>query len=128
MATYVDTPTSIWEGLGSDDHQSYVNDMIDESYFMDAREDVIYRFYEGRLSYKAAEAMAIIWANAFQYHEWSDPHVTEVATKLELDWKESYLILGQRDKYFKEMENKDFWRYPESEYVDTRDDVRGWDL
>ena len=128
MATYTDAGTGIWESLASDDHQAYVDDMIDEAHFQDAREDVIYRFYEGKLSYKAAEVMAIIWAKRFQEWEWNCEEVLKVARIMDLDWKESHLILGQRDEYFKKMKDNQFWRQPDCNFDDTRDDVRGWDL
>jgi len=110
MATHIDAGTSIWDNLATDDHQAYVDDMIDEAHFQDAREDVIYRFYEGRLSFKASEAMAIIWAKRFQEWEWTCEDVTNVARTLDLDWKESYLILNQRDEYFKLLNKNVFWR------------------
>lgn len=104
--------TSIWEGICEDERQAYVDDMVDEAHFMDAREDVIYKFYEGRMSYKSAEAMAVLWARSFELNEWADPQTTAIAEKLELDWRECYLILGQRDKYFTELKNQPFWRWP----------------
>jgi hypothetical protein len=87
--------------------------MVDEAHFMDAREDVIYKFYEGRMSFKAAEAMAVLWARSFEHNEWADPMTTAIAEKLQLDWQECYLILGNRKKYFFEMKNQPFWRWPE---------------
>ena len=105
--------TAQWEYKCEDEHQQYIDEMIDEAHFADAREDVIYKFYEGRMSYKTAEAMAILWAKSFDYHEWSDPATTAIAEKLELDWRECHLILNERDKYFAELKNKPFWRWPD---------------
>lgn len=123
----IDAGTGIFDNLCENDRQTYINDMIDEAHFQNAREDVIYRFYEGKLSYKAAEAMAIIWAKRFQEWEWNCEEVLKIARIMDLDWKESHLILGQREQYFKKMEGNDFWRQPEVD--DTREDeVRGWDL
>ena len=110
MATIIDAGMGIYEGLCADDQDAYVNDMVDEARFRDAREDVIYKFYETGLSFKAAESMAILWAKAFGESEWDDKDVVKVAQALELDWDEYHLIMNHREAYFESKKFTSQWR------------------
>jgi len=62
---------------------------------------VINKFYETGLSFKAAEAMARLWARAFYDSEWNDEDASKVAISLDLEYCHAQLVLGMTDAYVK---------------------------
>jgi hypothetical protein len=106
-------PADVWEQQCANEREDYLNDLLSEGRFRDAREDSIYKFYDASkiLSNKAVEAFAKIWAKSFMEADSEEHESVKLANELELDWQDAYLILWMRDDYFSTLSafEKDRW-------------------
>jgi hypothetical protein len=120
MSTYTDAGTGIWESQCSDEREAYLNEMLDENRFRDAREDTLYKFHDATklLTTKATEAFAKMWAKSFMDADTDDHESIKLAKELDLDWEDAYLILWMREDYFKslDMRNPNWWMQVSSDY------------
>ncbi len=90
--------------------RSQSENIIIEREIQDTYEDAVSKFYSCGVSYKTAEALAKLWAQAFVEHEWEDKNAAHISSELGLEWKEAYAILGEREKLRKIIETEKFWR------------------
>ena len=85
-------------------------DYIDEKQFEDARFEAVSKFYEGQISWLAAEALARLWAKAIKENEWHDEDARLIAVKLDLEVKDALAVLGDRKAFKNETAKNEFWR------------------
>lgn len=102
MTTYMPAGAhSAWETICADNQREYVEDMMIMNQVKEDYEDCVYKFYETGLSYKAAEAMAKLWAEAYAYDP-SDANAATIAQVFGFEHAEALLLLGKTDEYIEE--------------------------
>jgi hypothetical protein len=101
-------PADIWEQQATDEREQYLQDTLEEGRFQDAREDTLYKFSENNsnVSKKGVEAYAKMWATAYLGPDNEIGKEADIlATELELDLEDAYLILWKRDEYLNTLSN-----------------------
>ena len=84
-------------------------DIQDKKEFKDAKDDAIWKFYEGDISWDAAKALALLWAEQYVMGEYDDHPCMTVAEYLKLDWVDCYAILNQRANWKRQVEFNEKW-------------------
>lgn len=110
---------SAWDIMCDDQHREYVEQMMIEKQVKEDYEDCIYKFYETGLSYKCAEAMAKLWAEAY-VHDTADTNAATIAQTLGFEYAEALLLLGKTDEYIEatRLDQKMFARYDADSFDD----------